>query len=40
MMYFDTTLGALNARNQVTTFTASDFGRTFTSNGEIGRAHV
>ncbi len=34
MMYFDTTMGALNARNQVTTFTASDFGRTFTSNGD------
>ena len=34
MLYFDTTLGALNARNQVTTFTASDFGRTFTSNGD------
>ena len=34
MMYFDTTLGALSARNQVTTFTASDFGRTFTSNGD------
>jgi uncharacterized protein (DUF1501 family) len=24
----------LNARSQVTTFTASDFGRTFTSNGD------
>jgi uncharacterized protein (DUF1501 family) len=34
LKYFDTTLGALNARNQVTTFTASDFGRTFTSNGD------
>jgi uncharacterized protein (DUF1501 family) len=34
MTYFDTTLGALNARNLVTTFTASDFGRTFTSNGD------
>jgi len=34
MLYFDTTMGALNARNQVTTFTASDFGRTFTSNGD------
>jgi uncharacterized protein (DUF1501 family) len=32
--YFDTALGNLNARNQVTTFTASDFGRTFTSNGD------
>ena len=34
MSYFDTTLGDLNARNNVTTFTASDFGRTFTSNGD------
>ena len=34
MRYFDTTLGAINARNSVTTFTASDFGRTFTSNGD------
>ncbi len=34
MRYFDTALGALNARNNVTTFTASDFGRTFTSNGD------
>jgi uncharacterized protein (DUF1501 family) len=34
MRYFDTTLGALGARNNVTTFTASDFGRTFTSNGD------
>ena len=34
MLYFDTAMGALNARNQVTTFTASDFGRTFTSNGD------
>ncbi len=34
MNYFDTTLGGLNARNAVTTFTASDFGRTFTSNGD------
>ena len=34
LRYFDTTLGALNARNLVTTFTASDFGRTFTSNGD------
>ncbi len=34
MQYFDTTLGAINARNNVTTFTASDFGRTFTSNGD------
>jgi uncharacterized protein (DUF1501 family) len=32
--YFDSTLGALGVRNQVTTFTASDFGRTFTSNGD------
>jgi uncharacterized protein (DUF1501 family) len=34
MAYFDTALGNLNARDQVTTFTASDFGRTFTSNGD------
>ena len=34
MKYFDDSLGALNARGQVTTFTASDFGRTFTSNGD------
>ncbi len=33
LTYFDTTLGALGLRNNVTTFTASDFGRTFTSNG-------
>ena len=32
--YFDTALGAINARHLVTTFTASDFGRTFTSNGD------
>ncbi len=34
MRYFDTTLGALSARSNVTLFTASDFGRTFTSNGD------
>ena len=34
LRYFDTTLGALSARSAVTTFTASDFGRTFTSNGD------
>ena len=34
MAYFDGALGALNARSQVTLFTASDFGRTFTSNGD------
>ena len=34
MQYFDVTLGNLSARNLVTTFTASDFGRTFTSNGD------
>jgi uncharacterized protein (DUF1501 family) len=32
--YFDTALGAIGARDSVTTFTASDFGRTFTSNGD------
>lgn len=34
LAYFDAALGALNARASVTTFTASDFGRTFTSNGD------
>ena len=34
LQYFDTALGNLGARNNVTTFTASDFGRTFTSNGD------
>jgi uncharacterized protein (DUF1501 family) len=34
LQYFDTTLGALGARGRVTTFTASDFGRSFTSNGD------
>ena len=34
LSYFDTTLGAMGARNNVTLFTASDFGRTFTSNGD------
>ena len=34
LRYFDTTLGAIGALNKVTTFTASDFGRTFTSNGD------
>ena len=34
LTYFDTTLGLLSARDKVTTFTASDFGRTFTSNGD------
>lgn len=34
MTYFDNTLGSLNARSNVTTFTASDFGRTLTSNGD------
>ena len=32
--YFDDTLGLLGVQNKVTTFTASDFGRTFTSNGD------
>ncbi len=32
--YFDTALGDLGVRNNVTAFTASDFGRTFTSNGD------
>ena len=34
LRYFDTSLGALGAQGLVTTFTASDFGRTFTSNGD------
>ena len=34
LKYFDTTLSGLGALNSVTTFTASDFGRTFTSNGD------
>ncbi len=34
LKYFDATLSGLGALNQVTTFTASDFGRTFTSNGD------
>jgi uncharacterized protein (DUF1501 family) len=34
LAYFDTTLTAMGAQNKVTTFTASDFGRTFTSNGD------
>jgi uncharacterized protein (DUF1501 family) len=37
LSYFDTTLSNLQGtdlRNQVTLFTASDFGRTFTSNGD------
>ena len=34
LSYFDSTLAGLGAQAQVTTFTASDFGRTFTSNGD------
>ena len=37
MAYFDSTLANINGvdmRNQVTTFTASDFSRTFTTNGD------
>ena len=34
MSYFDATLAAIGAQDKVTTFTASDFGRTFTSNGD------
>ncbi|UUX96307.1 DUF1501 domain-containing protein [Aquabacterium sp. J223] len=34
LVYFDNTLGAMGLRDSVTTFTASDFGRTFTSNGD------
>jgi uncharacterized protein (DUF1501 family) len=32
--YFDATLASLGLADQVTTFTASDFGRTLTSNGD------
>jgi uncharacterized protein (DUF1501 family) len=34
MRYFDSTLVGMGAQNKVTAFTASDFGRTFTSNGD------
>jgi len=34
LQYFDATLTAMGVGNDVTTFTASDFGRTFTSNGD------
>lgn len=34
LSYFDAVLGSLGLRNQVTAFTASEFGRTFTSNGD------
>ncbi|MCB2019728.1 MAG: DUF1501 domain-containing protein [Burkholderiaceae bacterium] len=34
LKYFNDTLGAMGVANGVTTFTASDFGRTFTSNGD------
>ena len=34
LAYFDSVLGAIGAQDSVTTFTASDFGRTFTSNGD------
>ncbi len=34
LQYFDTLLGAIGARDSVTTFTASDFGRSFTTNGD------
>lgn len=34
LAYFDDTLSQLGALNEVTAFTASDFGRTFTSNGD------
>jgi uncharacterized protein (DUF1501 family) len=34
LRYFDTALGTVGARDLVTTFTASDFGRSFTSNGD------
>ncbi|MET0333577.1 MAG: DUF1501 domain-containing protein [Rhizobacter sp.] len=34
MRYFDDTLAAMGLQGQVTSFTASDFGRSFTSNGD------
>ena len=34
LKYFDATLTAMGVSQNVTTFTASDFGRTFTSNGD------
>jgi len=34
LKYFDTTLTAMGVGSDVTTFTASDFGRTFTTNGD------
>jgi uncharacterized protein (DUF1501 family) len=34
MAYFDRTLASMGVDQSVTTFTASDFGRTFTSNGD------
>lgn len=34
MVYFWNALGQINMRNSVTTFTASDFGRTYRSNGD------
>ncbi|NDY91273.1 DUF1501 domain-containing protein [Ideonella livida] len=34
LRYLDDTLGRLGMREQVTTFTASEFGRTFTTNGD------
>ncbi|WP_119155023.1 DUF1501 domain-containing protein [Caldimonas tepidiphila] len=34
MAYFDEVLGGLGLRDSVTTFTASEFGRSFTSNGD------
>jgi uncharacterized protein (DUF1501 family) len=34
LSYFQNTLNSINMGNKVTTFTASDFGRTFTNNGD------
>ena len=34
LKYFDTTLTTMGVGSDVTTFTASDFGRTFTTNGD------
>jgi uncharacterized protein (DUF1501 family) len=36
---FDQAMGQINAQNNVTTFTESDFGRTFQPNGNAGTDH-
>jgi uncharacterized protein (DUF1501 family) len=39
MSAFDTAMGVLNVQNSVTTFTESDFSRTFQPNGNAGTDH-